>query len=215
MIVFSYTNAQRPRTGQWYGLSLAVNFSKHGQWHNDGGYRTLGTSVIPFQYLYRTGLRYNFNTKLNAAAGIAFFFTKTDFDKSHHEFGNEFRLWEETNYQHSLNSKFQLLFRLRTEQRFFAETSSKQKYTAHRFRIRSGFNQGLSEKWSLQFAHEYMRQLANQKFSFDQNRIIFSGMYHFTKSAQLQAAYIWIKWPDTGQHILNLTFVKTISLHDH
>lgn len=206
-------NAQRPETGEWFTLNLPVNFSKDLQWHNDASYRTLGTSYAPLQYLYRTGLRYNFNKKWSAASGIAFFFTKTDFDKTHHEFGNEFRFWQEVLHTNSKNGRLQLFLRLRTEQRFFASTSRKEKYTGHRFRIRPGINKRLNEKWSLQLTDEYMRQVANDKFSFDQNRVTFSAFYHFDKSTQLQAGYMWLKWPDASQHILTITFAKTISLH--
>lgn len=204
---------QRPETGQWYTLNLPVNFSKHWQWHNDAGYRTLGTSFDPVQYLYRTGLRYIFNKQWSSAAGVAFFFTKTDFDKTHHEFGKEFRFWQEVLHHQSLNEQLQFMLRLRTEQRFFSATSRKEKYTGHRFRLRPGFNQRLNEKWSLQLTDEYMRQVANGKFSFDQNRITLTGIHHFNKATQLQAGYMWLKWPDASQHIITISFTKTISLH--
>jgi long-subunit fatty acid transport protein len=204
---------QRPETGVWFAVNLPVNFSKHWQWHNDGGYRTLGTSVEPLQYFYRTGIRYNFNKQWSTSGGIAFFFTKTNFSKSEHEFGHEFRFWEEVVHQHLLNEKLQGLLRFRTEQRFFAATSTKTKYTGYRFRFRPGLNQKLNNKWSLQLTDEYMRQAANHKFSFDQNRLTFSGIYQFNKTTQLQAGYMWLKWPKDNQHILTFTFTKNLSLH--
>ncbi len=204
---------QRPNTGEWFAMNLPVNFSKHWQWHNDAGYRTLGTSVKALQYLYRTGVRYNFDKQLSTAAGVAFFFSRTSFSKANDEFGHEFRFWEEITRQHSLNEKLQLLLRFRTEQRFFAATSSKEKYTGYRFRLRPGVNQKLNKKWSLQLTNEYMRQAANHKFSFDQNRLTFSGIYQFNRTAQLQAGYMWLKWPRDNQHILTFTFTKNISLH--
>ncbi|TAL48555.1 MAG: DUF2490 domain-containing protein [Chitinophagaceae bacterium] len=204
---------QRPETGLWLAVNLPVNFSKHWQWHNDAGYRTLGTSVEPLQYLYRTGIRYNFNKQWSTAGGIAFFFTKTNFSKAEHEFGNEFRFWEEIVHQHPLNEKLQGLIRFRTEQRFFAATTTKAKYTGYRFRLRMGLNQKLNNKWSLQLTDEYMRQEAHQQFSFDQNRLTFSGIYQFNKTTQLQTGYMWLNWPKDNQHILTMTFTKNISLH--
>ncbi len=212
-IMNSTSSQQRPETGIWSAINLHVNISKQWQWHNDAGYRTLGISVDPLQFLYRTGIRYNFNRQTSTAGGIASFFTKTNFDKSQHEFGSEFRFWEEIVHQQALNKKLQLLLRFRAEQRFFAATSVKNKYTGHRFRIRSGFNHKLSEKWSLQLADEYMRQVADEKFSFDQNRLAFSGIYHFNRSAQIQGGYMWVKWPGSHQHILTFTFTKVVSLN--
>jgi Protein of unknown function (DUF2490) len=204
---------QRPETGLWLTLYTPVNISKNWLWVNDMGYRTLGTSTSAIQYYYRTAARYNFNKQWNASAGVAFFFTRTSFSKENDEFGHEFRFWEEVVHQHPLNEKLQLLIRLRTEQRFFAATSFKNKYTAYRFRFRPGLNQKLNDKWSLQLTDEYMRQAANHKFSFDQNRLTFSGIYHFNKSSQLQAGYMWLKWPNDNQHILTVAFTKSISLH--
>lgn len=214
LLIMNSTNAQqRPETGIWTAVNLHVNISKQWQWHNDAGYRTFGTSVDPLQFLYRTGIRYNFNKQTSTASGIASFFTKANFDKSQNEFGSEFRFWEEIVHQQVLNKKLQLLLRFRAEQRFFAATSIKDKYTGYRFRLRPVFNQRLSDKWSLQLADEYMRQIANEKFSFDQNRLTFSGIYQFSRSAQIQGGYMWVKWPGSNQHILTFTFTKVISLN--
>lgn len=213
MNLTSIINAQRPETGIWTAINLPVNFTKQWQWHTDAGYRTFGVSIQPVQYLFRTGARYNFNRELNIAAGVAFFFSKANFIKADHEFGKEFRFWEEINYNHLLNENWQILFRLRTEQRFFAPTSVKDKYTGYRFRIRPGINLKLNDRWNLQLTDEYFRQAAHEKFSFDQNRLTFSGIYQFNTSAQLQAGYLWIKWPADHQHVLTFTFTKNISWH--
>ena len=213
VIAANKLHAQRPETGAWLAVQAPVNFSKHWQWHNDAGYRTLGTSAEPLQYLYRTGARYNFNKQWSTAAGIAFFYTRTSFLKTNNEFGHEFRFWEEANRLKQISSKTQWQLRLRTEQRFFAATSGKAKYTAYRFRFRTGVTQKLNDKWDLQLADEYMQQYANQKFSFDQNRVMLSGVYHLNSSTQLQGGYMWLKWPKEHQHILTISFIKKISLH--
>jgi hypothetical protein len=58
-----------------------------------------------------------------------------------------------------------------------------------------------------------MRQIADQSFSFDQNRIALSGIYQISGTSQLQAGYMWLKWPKDNQHIITFTFTKTFSLH--
>jgi long-subunit fatty acid transport protein len=204
---------QRPETGLWFTVMTPVNFSKHWQWHNDAGYRTLGASAEALQYLYRTGIRYNFNQQWNTAGGVAFFFTRTSFSKSNDEFGHEFRFWEEVNRQKQVSKKLNWQLRLRTEQRFFAATSVKAKYTAWRFRFRTGLTQKINDKWSLQLADEYMQQQTNQKLSFDQNRVMLSGIYYVNKTTQLQGGYMWLRWPNDNQHILTVRFIKNISLH--
>jgi long-subunit fatty acid transport protein len=212
--IINSVNAQKhPETGIWLTLYTPVNFSSHWQWFNDFGYRTLGISASAIQYYYRTAARYNFNKQWSAAAGVAFFFTRTKFTKENHEFGHEFRFWEEVSHQQAMNKNLQLLLRLRTEQRFFAATSVKDKYTGFRFRLRPGINQKINDKWSLQLTDEYMRQIAKHEFSYDQNRLTLSGIYHFNKATQLQAGYLWLKWPKDDQHILTITFTQNISVH--
>lgn len=206
---------QRPEGGIWLTLNAPINFSKHWQWYNDASYRTMGISPDAIQYYYRTAMRYNFNQQWSTAGGIAFFFTKTDFDKTHHEFGHEFRFWEEINQLHMINEKSQWLLRFRAEQRFFAATSIRDKFTGYRFRLRPGFNQKLNDKWSIQLTDEYMQQWAHEKFSFDQNRLTFSGIYKFNNSTQLHGGYLWLVWPSSDQHILTFTFTKIISLYEH
>lgn len=211
--VMNSVKAQRPGKSLWFTLQTPVNISKHWQWHNDESYRTLGTSAVPAQYYYRTGLRYNYNKPWGITAGVAFFFTRISFSKDENEFGHEFRIWEEVNHQHLLNEKLQGMFRFRTEQRFFDATSIKEKYTGYRFRLRPGVNQKLNNKWSLQLTDEYMQQAAHDKFYFDQNRLTFSGIYRFNTKTQLQAGYLWLKLPNDSQHILTITFTKNISFH--
>jgi long-subunit fatty acid transport protein len=89
----------------------------------------------------------------------------------------------------------------------------KDKYTGFRFRLRPGINQKINDKWSLQLTDEYMRQIAKHEFSYDQNRLTLSGIYHFNKATQLQAGYLWLKWPKDDQHILTITFTQNISVH--
>ncbi len=205
--------AQRPETAAWLAVQVPVNFSKHWQWHNDAGYRTLGTSVKAFQYLFRTGFQYRFNEQWSSAAGVAFFFSRTSFVKSDNEFGRESRFWEEINYQRQFNKKFQSQLRFRTEQRFFSATISKTAFTAFRFRIRASLTENLAGKWSLQLADEFMEQVIGQKTSFDQNRAIVSGIYQINPTTQLQGGYMWLLWPKGDQHIVTIGFIKNISVH--
>lgn len=206
--------AQRPKTGMWFTALAPVTISKNWQWHHEAGYRTLGSSVHALQFFYRTALRYNFNQQWNAAAGTAFFFTRTSFLKSDDEFGREFRLWEEVHHQLQMNEQLRALLRLRTEQRFFAETNSKTAYTANRFRLRLQLTQKISGKWDLQLADEYMQQLKQQVLSFDQNRLVLSAVFHMNTSMQLQGGYMWLKWPEASQQVLTVSFQKNILFHE-
>ena len=207
------TLAQIPATGSWFAFQLPVKINDKWQWHNDAGYRTLGASLNPYQIFYRTGLRYILNKKWSVATGSAFFYTRSSYQKFNREFGKEFRLWQEVNAQHPLSKTSSLQNRLRTEQRWFAETNSRTAYFGFRIRYRAAVTKAVTEKWSIQFADEYMRQQVNNKISFNQNRMMATAIYKINTTAQLQGGYMWLKWPNDSQHILTFTFSKNISLH--
>ncbi len=203
--------AQRPTTGSWFTVQPTFSVNKKFIWHNDAGYRTLGNSVQALQYFYRTGIKYQLTKNFSATGGVAFFFSKTNFNKANHEYGHEFRLWQEANYLRQLPQQFQWQVRLRMEQRFFATTSLKSSYTTQRFLFRTGITKKVSKKWSLQLANEYMQQFVSKKFNLDQNRLIITGNYKLKHLAQLVAGYIYIIWPNDVQHIATLTFIKNFA----
>lgn len=184
--------------------------------HNDASYRTLGNSFYALQYLYRPGIRYRLTESRSVAAGVAFFYTRTSFNKANPEFGKEFRYWEEFTFQENIRKRNQWHGRFRIEQRFFKKTSAKAAYNAFRFRFRTSFVQKLSDKWSLQLIEEYMQQLAHQKFRYDQNRLIINGSYRISSSTQVQAGYLCLIWPQNQvQHLFSIGFQKNISIHEN
>ncbi len=206
--------AQRPATGTWLNLQLPVQLTNKWQIHNEGGYRTLGNTIPALQYLYRPGIRYTLSKHWNTAAGVAFFFSRTSFNKQNNEFGKEFRFWQEVNFKTDVAKNLQWLTRVRIEQRSYAATSTKAPYHAFRYRIRTQLQEKLSNKWTLILADEYMQQHAFNKWNFNQNRLILNAVYFFNKTTQLQTGYMWLRWPaNSSQHILTIGFQKAISLH--
>ena len=206
---------QQSQTLAWNTLQLPVQISSKWQVHNDVSYRTIGASGSAYQYTFRTGVRRFINEKWNVAAGLAFFFTRTSFDKTNHEFGREFRLWQEAVKENKLNKKLSLFSRFRTEERFFAATSKKERNFALRFRYRMAVVQTLSGKWKIQLANEYMRQLAGGEFTFQQNRLGATAIWSVNSTTQLQTGYIWSKLATATQHFITCTFTKTIVTNEH
>ena len=213
-IVAKTAIAQQPETAVWMGLQMPVIFTSKWQWHNDAGFRTIGLSRYAYQYLYRTGAKYNFNKEWNIATGLAFFLTRNSDQKSDHEFGKEFRLWHELNHNRQTNQGFSLQNRIRIEERWFGNVQNKPPYFALRFRYRLAVTEKISTKWSIQLADEYMQQYTNDNFSFNQNRLMVSAIYTFNNTAQLQFGYMWQLRPASlSQHIPGVSFQKLISSH--
>jgi hypothetical protein len=205
---------QRPVEGIWTTINMPVSFSSRWQMHNDASYRTLGWGPASSQYLYRPGIRFFIKPTFSITAGTAFFFTRTTFNKENDEFGYEFRTWQELlkKFEGKHETEFQLRFR--SEQRFFRPTEvNPESRTAHRFRLRGSVSKKFNEKWSLQLSEEYFRQDNNGEFEFDQNRIIVTGIHHLNQDSQLQLGYMWLRWPNTSQHIISIGYQKKLKLY--
>ena len=210
-------SAQEPQSELWFSASLPVNFGKQNswQWHNDAGYRTNGISLLPHQYLYRTGLRYSFNKHLSAATGGALFFTRVSYNKDDAEFGQENRLWQELIHQTDLSSTTILQSRFRLEERFFEAVENKAAYTAARFRLRTAITQKFSKNWFAQLADEYMQQVSNDQFHLNQNRLMLSVGKSLPGQVQVQAGYMWLYRTVSSQNIFTLSFQKSIGVNGH
>ena len=103
-----------------------------------------------------------------------------------------------------------LFNRFRTEERFFAATSVKDKDFAMRLRFRMAIIQALSVKWKIQLANEYMRQYTRREFTFQQNRLGATAIFSVNNTTQLQAGYIWCTMTTSTQHFIACTLIKTI-----
>lgn len=215
-VLFSRSSqGQQSSTLVWNTLQFPIQFSSKWQLHNDISYRTIGISGSAYQYTFRTGVRRFINDKWNVATGLALFYTRTSFNKMNHEFGREFRLWQEVIKENKLSKKLSLFNRFRIEERFFAATSVKDKNFALRFRYRMAVVQTLSDKWKIQLANEYMRQIAGGEFAFQQNRLGATAIWSVNSTTQLQTGYIWSKLATATQHFITCTFTKTIVTNEH
>ena len=215
ILLFAKCSQGQSKTVVWNTLQFPIQFSSKWQLHNDISYRTIGVSGSAYQYTFRTGVRRFMGNKWNVASGLALFYTRTNFNKMNHEFGREFRLWQEVVKENKLNKKLSLFNRFRTEERFFAATSIKKKSFALRLRYRLAAVQKIADKWKVQLANEYMEHLVKQKFSFQQNRLGLTFIHEFNSTTQIQTGYIWSKLAATTQHFITCTFLKTILANAH
>ncbi len=216
VIVMLFANAKycySQQTIVWNTIQLPLQISTKWQVPVDFSYRTIGFSASAYQYTFRTGLRRFINEKWSVASGVALFYTRTSFGKADHEFGREFRLWQEAMLETKILQKYVLQNRLRLEERFFDATTKKDAYNSLRFRYRLAVYRLINEKWKVQLSEEYMEQYLSGHFSFQQNRAAVSCAYLFTALTQLQVGYIWSDLVAPDQHFITLSFQKTITLH--
>lgn len=200
-------------TSNWFSLHLLVNCGSKWQWVNDVEYKTLGISASAYGYHYRTGIRYRFNEAWSVATGTALFFTRSSYQKYDHEFGREFRVWQELNIHEPLSKFFSLRNRFRAEERWFESVAGKDAFFGFRLRDRATITRSLTRKLSLEFGDEYQQMLTDRKFSFNSNRILLLMLYKTNEESELQGGYLWMKLPVSSQHVFTFTFQKSISWH--
>jgi hypothetical protein len=68
-VMCAVAHAQQKTKSIWQTIQFPVKLNKKLSLHNDAGYRTLGISMQPRQFLARTGLRYHFSKQAFATAG--------------------------------------------------------------------------------------------------------------------------------------------------
>jgi len=210
-----YSYGQTRQTILWHSFQFPIMLSGKWQMHNDVSYRTIGTSFSAYQYSYRTGLRRLLTHDWSTAAGFAFFFTRVKFDKLNHEFSNEFRLWQEIVKGQMISKRLNVINRLRTEERFLAATSTKDKYFALRFLYKLSFVESLTARWKLQLGDEYMQQLTGNKLGFQQNRLSLTAILVVNAHTQFQTGYMRASLVSATQHNVIFTFSKTITNNEH
>jgi hypothetical protein len=202
---------QKPPATNWITVQTPVSLGKDWQWQNDVSYRTIGFSIATYQYLFRTGIAKQINNHWNTAAGVAFFNTRTSYEKINHQFRQEFRLWQEAAHQKDITGSWQLQQRLRIEERFFKASGTSIASQAIRYRYRAAIIKRLTEKWSVRLADEYMLQTANGKTGFNQNRVLLTGSMQLGKTVQLIAGCMWVKRPSFSQNVFLYTFQKNFT----
>jgi Protein of unknown function (DUF2490) len=198
----------------WLSMQVRVELPKKWEWHNDAGYRTVGSDWQASQFLYRTGIRYSLSDKHAVMAGVAIFYTSLTGENEYRVYGEERRIWQEYAFESSIK-KWQFQGRFRTEERFFQAVSNKSARYVTRLRLRVSATRYFNEHWGIQLANEYMYQFDHGTGKFNQYRLTISGLYKMKGNWQLQFGYMGLQWPDMLQHAIVLSVQKKIKNNDH
>lgn len=204
--------AQNPPFAFWTSVVANARFGNNWANVSDLGFRTVSDHFTPFQNFIRTGLRYNYNLKLSNTIGIAYFNTKTSFLPENHEYGHEFRIYQEINRQSDRKKKFLLDVRSRFEQRFFSATSTRKATNTLRLTSRLFFGYQFSKRFVWQPGIEYMESYSNKKIGFDQIRFMSQFGIRFDRGLTLNLMYMNIIRKTTNQDVLQIIMNKTIQI---
>jgi hypothetical protein len=198
--------AEAQQAQSWF--SINAPFRKgNWEWHNDAGYRNELRSFATQQFLFRTGIRHYFTNKVSAAFGYAFFDTKVQGVEST-EFGPENRLWQEFNGVVQLNDRNSFIHRIRTEERWFSQTSIGESFFGFRSRYRFAFQRKLNENIEVQLYNELMYQLRETQFDFNQNRVGLNFFLKLSGKAQVNLGYTYMSTLQAPFHLILIGFTK-------
>jgi hypothetical protein len=142
IFIFSI-EAEAQQAQSWFSINAPLR-KGDWEWHNDAGYRNELNKFTTQQFLFRTGIRHYFTDKISGAFGYAFFDTKVQGVEAT-EFGPENRLWQEFNGVIQLGKRNSFIHRIRTEERWFSQTSIGESFFGFRSRYRFAFQRKLNE----------------------------------------------------------------------
>lgn len=191
----------------WFSVQVPTRI-KNWEWHQDAGYRTIGTSARATLWLYRTGVRHYFSDHWNAAAGYALFASRVEKDKP--AFGVENRIWEEAIRQDQWG-KLKWMQRIRIEQRWFDATPAEPSYAAHRLRYRTAFVHALNPKFDLQVYDEFMVQRHHGEWGFNQNRTGVWLNFKPSKKQLFNVGYTFLHQASGNTHLMMLGYQQNLT----
>lgn len=208
--------AQKTRNPDAAWSSIAIGLKFNDKWSDitDFGYRTISSEFIPYTYYARTAMRYNINKRWNAAGGIAFYNQKTSYLKENHEYGTEFRIYEEINRSSLKSHKVIFNQRFRIEQKFYQATSKKPptQYLRAQYRIMTGYQ--FSSKMNIQAGPEWFESYQNKKIVFDQLRLYTTLNVSPGDGFGISLSFFKSIRSTTYQNIYQIQLSKNLQLHE-
>lgn len=218
LFIFVHLQAQKNfviKNEQWLQYVNIVHFSKTLSLNTDLDYRWKENLSLKSQYIFRSGLGYNVNNRLQLLLGFAHlgFYSNQTISRL------EYRPYEQLSYKHQYN-KLKLAHRLRIEQRYFYRKSNEATAGStsfnYRFRYRFAVRMPIfkSEKISLGISNEIHLNARKENTSspFDQNRLIIGPAYSFSKKLAVNLYYQNLISPTSIRNEYNLNHMVFISL---
>lgn len=211
-------------TQLWTQYFQTIKLDKKWSVNLDGGYRWIGSFDEKYQFLVRGGVSRTLSKKLTATGGYTYFL---HYPNSHLGMTTryEYRPWQQLVHTQKFK-RFQLLSRIRTEQRWIKMAISEKTNFNHRFRFQmqvqipitsTEIGKGvpyliLSEELMFNAGKDIVYN------NFDQSRSLIGLGYGLTKSLNVAFAYqyIWLKRnaPETYNSIqsFRLSFIHQLDL---
>lgn len=151
------------------------------------------------QFITHTHLRWNIRKKTALATGLSYSLINGRF---------EIRPFQELHLRTPVNARWDIIHRLRSEQRWFQQPENEQFLLRYRYRYRLQINHKLNQKWILKLADEWMTHTD----AFDQNRIYAGIEFRWVAHFSIETGYLHIKQRRTATQRLESNTLRTTLL---
>ena len=201
-------SSQENKLGTWYMYNGAHKLSENVKLTTSAHFRYYELASEYQQEIYRVGLNYNFDKKINVTGGVVYSITDTYYRTNSPDL-YEYRFYQDISLKDNWN-KIKVKHRVRLAQRFKRQNFNDE--VKHRIRYGLFLNRPLSEKWETYAFSEIFIKFATKAFS--QNRTGAGFIRELNENLKLRLGYFYTKFSNSSLHrlqlgiILNTDFTK-------
>jgi hypothetical protein len=187
--------------GTWYMLNVSHKISEEIKLTTNAHFRYYELDSEYQQEIYRVGLNYSFNNKINVTGGAVYSITDTSYKENSPDL-YEYRFYQDLNIKDTWN-KIKVKHRVRLAQRF--KTKNSEKEVTHRIRYGLFLNYPISKNWETYTFSEIFIKFVSKPYS--QNRTGAGFIKKINKKLKLKLGYFYTHFSNTHLHRLQLAVV--------
>lgn len=194
-------NSSQSKLGTWYMLDASHKLSEKIKLTTNAHFRYYELASEYQQEIYRVGLNYSFNPKINVTGGVVYSITDTSYKENFPDL-YEYRFYQDLNIKDNWG-KIQAKHRVRLAQRFKTKNSAKE--ITHRIRYGLFLSYPISKNWETYTFSEIFIKFASKPFS--QNRTGAGFIKKINDKLKLKLGYFYTKFSNSGLHRLQLAVI--------
>lgn len=200
-LVMHSQNSYENKLGTWYMYNGSHTLSENVKLKTSAHVRYFELASEYQQEIYRMGLNYSFNKKVNFTGGVVYSITdssyKTDLPDLY-----EYRFYQDLNIKDHWN-KIQVNHRIRLAQRFKRQNFKEE--VKHRIRYGLFLKYPMSQKWETYAFSELFIKFATKAFG--QNRTGAGMIRKINEKLHLKLGYFYTKFSNSSLHRLQLGII--------
>ena len=197
----SAQNSPQNKLGNWYMYNGSHKLSEKYAVKTMAHLRYFELTDEFQQSIYRLGLNYNLNSKINLTFGVSYADADTEYQNPSNLF-TEFRLYEDINLNYKLGD-FKLRHRFRFEHRFIEINDIKSTVNWLRYDINGTYP--LSNTWNIYAFNEIFFNFKGDLIA--QNWTGAGFLYALNNSIKFKVGYFYQKLPNFGFNRLQLGII--------